>query len=140
MNRYVVDASVVAAAFFREDSADRAARLLAETLELLAPDLIHAEIANVIWKRFSRNEIDGLEAEQLLADIQSVPIQATPCAELAQMALNLAIETGRTAYDCLYLALAISSNCQFVTADKRFCNAMKNGKQAASGVWIGDWP
>ena len=33
------------------------------------------------------------------------------------------------AYDCVYLALAIENNCQFVTADERFMRKLDRGHQ-----------
>jgi len=139
MKRCVVDGSVIAAAFFQEEYADQAERLLAVTPELFAPDLIHAEIANVIWKRFKGREIDEAEAGELLRDVHALSLRTVSCAELAPMALTLAIQTGQTAYDCLYLALAIKSNCAFLTADKRFWHAaMKHKSLGASVAWIGN--
>ena len=41
------------------------------------------------------------------------------------LALEIAMETDRTVYDSIYLALAISNQCQ-VTADLRFYNSLKN--------------
>ena len=46
MKTCVIDASVVAAAFFQEEHAGAARTLLAGKHQLHAPDLIHAEVAN----------------------------------------------------------------------------------------------
>ena len=45
MNACVLDASVVAAALFHEEHAQRAGKLLSSGCALLAPDLIYAEFA-----------------------------------------------------------------------------------------------
>ncbi|RPI61978.1 MAG: PIN domain-containing protein [Planctomycetaceae bacterium] len=139
MKKYVVDASVVAAAFFREDHADRSGELLAGRHTLHAPDLIHAELANVIWKRYNRGEISSIEAGELLEDFRSLPLQITPCGDLVETALDLALPTGRSVYDCLYLALGIKSGSAMVSADKRLVNALADTPLAKHIVWIGDF-
>ncbi len=124
MKSCVVDASAICAAFFQEEHAVAAQRLLASDCNLHAPELIIAEVANVIWKRVTRDEIDADEATALLADFRQLPLQLTPSDALIEAALAIALETGRTIYDSLYLALAIDRGCRFVTVDKRFINAL----------------
>jgi predicted nucleic acid-binding protein len=138
MKAIVLDASVVAAAFFQEDHADRAGELLVGKHALHAPDLIHAELANVIWKRHNRGEIDQEEAAQLLADFRCLPPRITPCGDLAEPALALALRTGRSVYDCLYLALAVQTRSVMVTADKRLAHALAGTPLARHVAWIGE--
>ncbi len=138
MKTCVLDASVVAAAFFQEDHADRARRLLVGEHELHAPDLIYAELANVIWKRHNRGEIDPDEASRLLADFRSLPLRITPCGDLVEAAMELALRTGRSAYDCLYLALAVKTRSAMISADKRMVNALSGTPLAKHIAWIGD--
>jgi predicted nucleic acid-binding protein len=133
----VVDASVVAAAFFQEDHAAAARTILVGGRELHAPDLILAEVANVIWKRHGRKEIDEAEARQLLADFLRLPLTLAPSATLVEPALQLAIRTKRTVYDCLYLALAVKTRSVLVTADRRFVNALAGGPFEKHVSWLG---
>ncbi|MFP3936932.1 MAG: type II toxin-antitoxin system VapC family toxin [Phycisphaerae bacterium] len=140
MNRCVPDASTVAVAFFRERHAAKARSLLTSETELHAPDLIAAELANVIWKRHRRREIDIDEAGELLRDFQSLPVSLTPSQELADVALELALRTDRTVYDCLYVALAVRLNCPMITADKRLVNALSKTPLADHVMWLGDLP
>ncbi len=53
-----------------------------------------------------------------------MPIEDFPLRPLTSLATELAIETDRTIYDCLYVALAIEQKCQFLTADERLVNAL----------------
>jgi len=133
----VVDASVVAAAFFPEPHRAAAAALLADGEELVAPDLLLAEVANVIWKRHGRGEIEAAEANDLLADVLRLPISYIPAAELIESALELAVAVRRTVYDSLYLALAIRQGAVMVTGDERLVNALASTPLAASIRWIG---
>jgi predicted nucleic acid-binding protein len=138
MKTRVLDASVVAAAFFQEDHADRAVGLLAGRYALHAPDLIHAELANVIWKRHNRGEIDHDEAARLLEDLRRLPLLITPCGDLVEAGLELALRTGRSVYDCLYLALAVQLRSVLVSADKRLVRALADTPLAKHIAWIGD--
>ncbi|MBN1345850.1 MAG: type II toxin-antitoxin system VapC family toxin [Phycisphaerae bacterium] len=137
MKPTVVDASVIAAAFFQERHGTAARSVLVAGEELNAPDLIHAEVANVIWKRHARKEIDAQEAADLLADLMRLPLRITPSDALIQPALQLALRTGRTVYDCLYLALAIRIKGVMITCDKRLVNALSRGPLDAYVTWIG---
>jgi predicted nucleic acid-binding protein len=138
MRNCVVDASVVAAVFFREDTSPMAQNLITSGCELHAPDLLYAEVANVIWKRYSRNEIDEAEARALLSDVLILPLRITPSRQLAEPALKLALRTNRTVYDCLYLSLAVRDRSIMVTADKRFVNTLAGTSLEKYVSWIGD--
>jgi hypothetical protein len=39
-------------------------------------------------------------------------------------ALPIAFNVGRSVYDCLYVAIAVQSETQFITADERLANAL----------------
>jgi len=127
MRASVVDASVVAAAFFPEKHTEAAKTLLLSECRLHAPDLIYAEVAGVIWKRHRRGEIDAGETSDLLADVLALPLEITPSEQLVSDALALAIRTGRTVYDCLYIALAVQRKAVMFSGDQRLVNALSAG-------------
>lgn len=137
MSVLVIDASVVAAAFFPEPHHDRAQSILASGRDMIAPDLLLAEVGNVIWKRHGRGELRDSEAMDLLVDVIRLPITYTPSAELVESALALALKTQRTVYDCLYLALAVRSGSTMVTGDQRLVNALADTPLASQVRWIG---
>jgi predicted nucleic acid-binding protein len=140
MTHCVVDASVIAAAFFQEDLVEHARALLTSDRPLLAPDLIHAETGNVIWKRYGRGEIDRTEATDLVADLLTLPLVITPSAELLAIAVQIAVASGRTVYDCLYMALAMRSSSVLITVDRRLVNALAGSPLAEHVSWLGDRP
>ncbi|MCX5684593.1 MAG: type II toxin-antitoxin system VapC family toxin, partial [Planctomycetota bacterium] len=140
MKPCVVDASVVAAAFFQEDHAAAARAILVAGGELHAPDFLLTEVANVIWKRHGRREIDEAEARQLLADCLRLPLKISPSSGLVEPALELAMRTKRTVYDCLYLALAVKTKAVLVSTDKRFVNALAGGPFEKHIAWLGSLP
>lgn len=139
MKTCVVDASVIAAAFFQEEHAESAQALLAGKRALHAPDLIYAEVGNVIWKRRIRGEIDDREATQMMADVLKLPLRITPCGDLVETALVLAVRTGRTVYDCLYLALAVRTKAVLHSTDKRFVNALADSPLKKHIAWMGEY-
>lgn len=124
MTMFVVDASVVAKWFFPEVHSAESRRLLSPRHTLLAPDLIWSELANIAWKRVRRGELKPDEAAQFIADLIRLPLEIVPAQTLVATALELAIATNRTVYDCLYLATAMDRKCRLVTADDRFVNAL----------------
>jgi predicted nucleic acid-binding protein len=134
----VVDASVVAGAFFPDEHADACRSLLASGRTLHAPDLVYAETANVIWKRRRRGEIDEQEASALLADILALPLRIAPSGPLVEGALTLALRTDRTVYDCLYLAVALQEDVPMITCDERLVNALSGGPLAEHVAWVAE--
>jgi len=138
MKQRIVDASVIAAAFFQEEFEERAWTLLASDCSLLAPGMIIEEVGNVIWKKFRRKEIDEDEASQLLTDFLNLPLKITPSSTLIESALEIAMEKDRTVYDSLYVALAVKTDAVMVTADKRLVNALAGSPMEKYVQWLGN--
>lgn len=138
MKQCIIDASVLAAAFFQEEFEEPSWALLASDSSLLAPEIIVAEVGNVIWKRFRTREINEEEAGQLLTDFLRLPLRITPSKNLLEPALQIAMRADRTVYDSLYIALAEETKSVMVTADKRLVNALAGGPLEKYVEWIGD--
>jgi predicted nucleic acid-binding protein len=83
-----------------------------------------AEVANVLWKRERRGDLNRAAAVRCFFQfLHDSPILLdSPVVNSA--ALHLALAHGRPFYDCLYLALALEQRCDLVTADERFFNAL----------------
>lgn len=137
MKRLVVDASVIVKLFFEEDHSQSAERIVASAGELLAPDLIWAEAASVIWKRHRNGEISPEDAAAIAAQIAALPLTIHGSGDLIADALDLAMQTGRTVYDCLYLVLAVKTKSLLATGDKRLANALADGPMEPFVAWIG---
>ena len=123
----VVDASVAAKWLFSELDSDRAAALLHETvqgrLKSLAPDILPAEIGNVLAKRVLRGL---LREQQALAEYERFQRSCPALISnktLAESALRLALRRRHPIYDCLYLALALEARCDLLTADEKIHRA-----------------
>ena len=131
MTGVVVDASVAVKWCLptqREELVAEAEELLAslqrEEIRFLVPDLFWVEVANVLWKSVRRNDISSDSAVSAMSFMRDLDIATIPSWDLVPQALNLAISHGRTVYDSLYVALAIQSKTDLVTADERLANAL----------------
>jgi predicted nucleic acid-binding protein len=119
VNTLVIDASIAIKWVIEEEGTPQALTLRREA-KLLAPELLVAECANILWKKARRNELSREEALLAARLLQAAAIELVPTRSLLAAATRLAIELDHPAYDCLYLALAIENDCRFVTADERF--------------------
>ena len=138
MSRYAVDASVVVKWFAPEIHSEHASRLLAHDDALLAPELLFIEVANVLWKQVRRGAATRGEATERLSGISARVLPIASVA-LTASALNIALVYDRSAYDALYVALAISEGCQVITADRRLYNALAPHLPETM-LWIEDVP
>lgn len=127
MTRLVVDASVAVKWFLPEALAADARRALTAGYQLLAPDLLWAELGNALWKKHRRHELDPRTARRLLHDFARVPIEFHETGRWTPAALDLATQYGVTVYDGLYLALAAGHGCRVLTADRRLREACRDG-------------
>src|SRR5581483_11481441 len=103
VTRVVVDASVAVKWFVPEPLSAAARKLLAIEYELLAPELLWAELGNVLWKKHRRRELEPRTASRVLRDFWRVPIEFHRTARWTGAALELAMRHGVTVYDALYL-------------------------------------
>ena len=133
--KWVVDASVAAKWLVPEVDSALAVALLDD--ELLAPDLLFAEVANILWKKQFRAEVASAAASAAARWLLLAPLQVHGCADLTTDALTLAIRLQHPAYDCFYLALARRAGCSMVTADRRlFERCQQNDAADLSGMVV----
>jgi predicted nucleic acid-binding protein len=123
----VVDASVAVKWLFEEQDSDRAEALLTSAgdnrLKLVAPVILSAEIANALWKRMRRGDMDRQKTLETGERFDEVCPVLLPIEDLVQRALELAIDSRHPVYDCLYVALAEQLSSELITADERLYRA-----------------
>jgi predicted nucleic acid-binding protein len=129
LNALVIDASIAINWVVEEGGTDLALALQLQA-RLMAPDLIVAECANILWKKVQRKELDKNEALIAARLLQSAEIELVSTWGLMEPATRLAIELNHPAYDCLYLALAVENGCRFVTADERLVNRIRRDRKS----------
>lgn len=120
MSRYVLDANVLVKWFVPEDFSPQAVRLLEEDHHFVAPDLVYPETVNALWQKVRRHQLTAREARIALEAVVDAPLTVYPSRSLVSSALDLALQLDCTIYDGCYLALAVLSDCQLVTGDRRF--------------------
>jgi predicted nucleic acid-binding protein len=129
VNSFIIDASIAVKWVVEEEGSPEALTLLRRA-KLVAPELLVAECANILWKKVQRDELSKAEALLAARLLEAAEIELSPTLSLLEAATRIAIELDHPAYDCLYLALAIVRGCRFVTADIRFVT--KLGKRRRS--------
>lgn len=123
----IIDASVGVKWLIPEIDSPQAMALVGN--ELLVPALFHSEVANAIWKKARRGE---LEIGELLPQFPKLRAMTRTLddATFAEHALALGRELDHPIYDCLYLAAAESLDDIVVTADKRFLRRVETSRYA----------
>ena len=127
----MVDASVAAKWYLppsEEHLADEALNLLAEygrgRIQLRVPDLFWAEIGSILWKALRLNRISNQTATEALLALEQQSLMTGSCRPLLGLAFEIAKAFHRSVYDGIYVALAVTSGCELVTADERLANAL----------------
>jgi len=115
VSTFVIDASVAIKWVIDETGTTEALSLRRH--RLLAPDLLIAECANILWKKVRRKELSEDEALLAARLLARADIEFAPMRGLLEPATRLAVMLDHPAYDCAYLALAEARGCDFVTAD-----------------------
>lgn len=131
MTRFVIDASLAVKwlpLFASESLVIEAKRFLERRsvgeVEMLVPDLFWAEVASVLCKAVRRRICEPGEASEALSTLQEQDLTTISSLPLVTQALSIAIRHGRSIYDSLYVALAVASNSELVTADEKLANAL----------------
>jgi len=140
LRHYVVDASVAIKWYLPEEHSAAAERLLLLPDELHSPDLLFAEAGNVLWKYALRGECSHRKAVNILKELRMLPLKIWDAPWLTEEAFEIALYAKRSFYDCLYLALAIKTESQLVTADLKLYNALRSTRLKKHILWVEDIP
>ncbi len=140
MRRYVIDASVAIKWFVPEIHSDAALRAQHSGTHLHIPAFMVLELGNVLTKKIRRNELTPRDGETILKELKHLPLQRHADERLFTAAYQLALDTRRSLYDCLYLALAETVDGIMVTADHKFFVSLINGPYGRRVMWVEDLP
>ena len=131
MNTYVIDASVAAkwilpagGETLTREALDLLKRYANGELRFVVPDLFWAELANIVWKAVRHGRLRAASAESALHAIRDRNFPTVSSYILLVEAFAIATAFDRAMYDALYVALAVTSKSQLVTADERLANAL----------------
>jgi predicted nucleic acid-binding protein len=118
----IVDASVVIKWVMEEDGSE-AARALVLDEPLAAPELLFIECANVLRTKVRSGDLSPDLARRAMASIDATPIRSILIKPYSPAAHAIAVELAISAYDALYLAVALAERAEMVTADARLARA-----------------
>lgn len=136
----VVDASVAVKWVLAEDDSETAHRLAESGEALHAPRLLASEVANAVWSRVRRGELERGQATELVATVPEMPLRWHTDESICTDAIRLALTYDRAVYDCMYLALAQRIGACLVTADRRFADALSQTEHADVVATLTSWP
>jgi len=121
---FVIDASTAAAWLLPDETNAQAesALTLLESEDALVPDLFWHEVRNILLVAERRKRISGENVLPLLMRLQSLSLATV--ADTDQLSIvRLAQKHGLSAYDAVYLTLAIAKNCPLATLDEKLARA-----------------
>ena len=125
MSRVVIDAAVAVKWVVSEAGSGKAADL--RRYDLVAPDIIVLDWAEILTAKASRGEISASEAGQRLKALMGAPMTLAPLQPLIARALDIAAEIGIGVRVATYLALAVTEKCQLMTADRELVDRVSGG-------------
>jgi predicted nucleic acid-binding protein len=99
-------------------------RFVRGELEIAVPDLFWSEVANVVWKSIRAQSISRADGQVALRVLAEADLLTVRCLGFAQSALEIALKYGRSAYDSMYVALAVQTKAELITADEKLVNAL----------------
>jgi predicted nucleic acid-binding protein len=120
----VVDASVAFKWFVAEEGSDAAREILRER-ELIAPDLIVAEVCNAAWRLWRLRKLSLDQTQAIGERIGGMFHSLLPLTPLAGRASEIARALRHPVYDCFYLTASESSGGMLVTSDARLLEAVE---------------
>jgi predicted nucleic acid-binding protein len=140
LTSYVLDASVAAKWFLpaaEEPFSAEALQLLRlyskAQIGLLVPDLFFPEFTNIFWKAERFGRCSAAAADAAIHEILRGGFPTFPTSPLIQPAMQIARTFGRTVYDCIYVALAVETKANLVTADEKLANSLSG----MPVIWLG---
>ncbi len=131
MKVVVLDASVAVKWFLSpkdERLTDEALALYREFLQqkisFLVPDIFWAEVGSAFWKAVRLGRFQKASAQEAIAALAQCELPTFSIASLLERAFLIATTFDRSVYDALYVALAVQSGAELITADERLANAL----------------
>jgi len=128
----IIDASILASFLIKDEFYDLSEKFLREHAgELKAPDIIIAEVANVIWKhivvvrRIPSSLVDDLID---LFYILVTTIEIYDSLPLLKDAFKISIDVKISIYDALYIALSLNSRDKLATFDRTLFESVRETK------------
>ena len=131
MSLVVVAASVAVKWYLQEERGELTDRAIAlrnkyekNELQFVVPDLFYTEVASAIWKAVRSGRIPRDSGDRALLLLTQREFATVPSLKLVDKAFQIAADHGRSVYDSLYVALAVQTKSQLITADESLANSL----------------
>lgn len=139
MSALVVDASVALKWYVTEADSDLADEILRRPINIHAPELLKADLANGLWKNRRKNLIGDEQSRLAIANVARAVSNWHACDRFLAEALRLGVTMNHPIYDFIYLGLARELNVPCVTADRRLLDKLAGTELGAHIILLGDW-
>lgn len=120
MAEFVIDASSVVEYFLETPAGVRVAEII-EDAQLIAPELIDAEVMSTLRGAVLNGKLEPARAETIISILSQAPIERVSHRTLSLMAWRYYQNV--SAYDAFYLILAEVNDIPLVTCDGRLARA-----------------
>jgi predicted nucleic acid-binding protein len=133
VSAFVLDNSVVSGWLIENQSsayADAVAERL-KTSRAIAPPLLRLEVTNLLRAACKRQRLIAAQAHEMLTALAALPIDIDVTAPNPAQILDLALRHDLTAYDAVYLDLALRRALPVATRDLALADAAR-----AAGVGV----
>jgi predicted nucleic acid-binding protein len=127
----VVDSNVVAYLYLPGDYTERAEALLEKDTDWAAPLLWRSEFRNILAGYMRRKTLTFEAARELQLEAESLLAGAEHEVD-SRLVLELVRDSDCSAYDCEFVALAMSLGVKLVTEDKKLLKAFPRHAVALS--------
>jgi predicted nucleic acid-binding protein len=114
----IVDTNVISYLFLASECSDQVEQLLAKGIHWAAPSLWRSEFRNVLATYLKQDLIDLDKALQIISEAEQL-MKDSEYQIVSSQVLRLSKDSGCSAYDCEFVALAMDLNVPFITCDKR---------------------
>ena len=129
----IVDSSILLAALLPEELGPDLEELIAAHDELLAPALLWVEVRNIVLTAERRGRMTGATADSILEAIDDLAV-TLDTAPRSDAVMRLARAHQLSAYDALYLELALRHHADLATLDRALrLAAIAEGVDVAAG-------
>lgn len=92
--------------------------------EILIPDLLYVECANVLRKYIQKGLYDLGDLPNDLTELKALPFQVVSTADLMMQAVTIGVSNSITAYDACYVALSQQASAPLLTLDQKLVKAL----------------
>ena len=142
IRRFVVDASVAAKWFLRDEPGSQSAEMLLadfreNRIQLLAPVHLHVEVSSAIRNAVRTGRLSVDDAREAIEVFMAWQIETVGGPEPILAGFDRAVRFGGSLYDGIYLALAEAVASPLVHADARLRNAL--GDRFPLAIWLADY-